>query len=74
MTRLLAAAVLVAGASVSPALACTIDSCWYTQPFCQTRLVDCSDLNPVWGCTDTAAGTVCVPDPRTTDIPPIIGI
>jgi hypothetical protein len=66
MTRLLlAGAALAAAAFASPALACTIDTCSYTQPVCNTHAVECTDLVPLLGvdCVRTAAGRVCIPNP-----------
>jgi len=65
MTRvLLAGAALAAAAFASPALACTIDTCSYTQPVCDIHAVECYDLAHFTGCVRTGFGRLCIPDPH----------
>ncbi|HEX8003595.1 MAG TPA: hypothetical protein VF519_12950 [Mycobacteriales bacterium] len=62
----LAAVIALTGAAFAPpALACTIDTCSYTQPLCSTHAVDCSDLSPVTqiDCIDNVVRRVCIPSP-----------
>lgn len=65
MTRLLVAASVASAAFAAPALACTIDTCSYTQPVCNTHAVDCSDLSPITQihCVDNIVRRVCIPTP-----------
>lgn len=69
--RALAAATLAVAAlaPATPALACTIDTCWYTQPVCNLHVVECYGLTPLLQveCVRTIAGSVC----RPHGIPPI---
>ena len=68
MARHLLAAASVAAALLAPgapaAVVCTLDTCWFTQPVCSTRVVDCAEAAPPWGCTTTVVRDVCLPDPR----------
>jgi hypothetical protein len=65
---LLAAAAATAALLAAPANACTIDTCSYTQPVCNTHAVDCGDLTPLdeLHCVDTVVRRVCIPN-----IPPV---